>query len=127
MPLPESEELFRRVFFNFLVGNEDMHLKNYSVLTDESGFIRLSPAYDLVSTSILGFDAEESALPLCGKKSSWSRELLFEYLASERLGLTRTVTDDVARDFEWSNPTIWNGSVGRLTLRNSASTRLMKR
>lgn len=104
VPLPEGEELFRRVLFNFLIGNEDVHLKNYSILTDESGFVRLSPAYDLVSTSIWGFDTEESALPLKGKKSNWSRELLFDYLASERLGLTKAVTDDVATDFERALP-----------------------
>ena len=52
-----------------LVGNEDMHLKNYSVIT-RNGKTELSPAYDLLnSTIVLKGDAEEIALPLKGKKT----------------------------------------------------------
>jgi serine/threonine-protein kinase HipA len=58
-----------------------MHLKNFSVLTDDEGEIGLSPAYDLVATSIaLPRDKEELALPIRGKKRNLQRND-FLYLA----------------------------------------------
>ena len=69
-PVIEKTELFKRVLFNFLVGNEDMHLKNYSLIT-QKGKVRLSPAYDFLNSSIvLKGDIEEIALPVKGKKSN---------------------------------------------------------
>lgn len=46
-----------------------MHLKNYSLYAPEVGNYQLTPAYDLLSTTlVLPEDAEELALTLCGKK-----------------------------------------------------------
>ncbi len=66
-------DLFERVIFNFLCGNGDMHLKNYSLLETSEG-MRLAPAYDLVSTLLAVPDEpEESALTINGKKSKLDR------------------------------------------------------
>lgn len=67
-PAVERVKLLVRVLFCFLVGNEDMHLKNFSVIT--RGSVRaLSPAYDLLNTTIaMPNPVEELALPLRGKK-----------------------------------------------------------
>ncbi len=43
--------LFRLVLFNFITLNDDAHLKNFS-LSDRDGEFRLSPAYDLINTSL---------------------------------------------------------------------------
>ena len=51
-PGPTSLEFLRRVLFSYLVGNGDAHLRNFSVLRDPDGVVRLSPAYDLLSTHI---------------------------------------------------------------------------
>ena len=94
-PTVEKLKLFRLTLFNFLVGNEDMHLKNFSLIRRE-GKIELSPAYDLLNTTIaLGNVTEEIALPLGGKKRNLSRSLLLENFGRERLGLTETVMGDV--------------------------------
>jgi serine/threonine-protein kinase HipA len=62
-------DFFERVAFNYLVGNSDMHLKNYSLIETPAG-LRLSPAYDLLSTVLaLPEDSEESALTINGKKN----------------------------------------------------------
>lgn len=54
--------------FSFLTGNNDMHLKNFSMIESKSGWV-LSPAYDLLNVSILiPKDEEELALTLSGKK-----------------------------------------------------------
>lgn len=59
---------FDLVLFSFLIGNNDMHLKNFSMIESKSGWI-LAPAYDLLNVSIiLPEDKEELALTLSGKK-----------------------------------------------------------
>jgi serine/threonine-protein kinase HipA len=77
---------FELTLFSFLTGNNDMHLKNFSMIESPSGWI-LSPAYDLLNVSILNPDDEEElALTLVGKKKKLKREH-FELLGSG-LGLT---------------------------------------
>ncbi len=62
---------WEQVLFSWIVGNADMHLKNYSLLGSEH---RLSPAYDLVSTAlVLPSDSEELALTLNGRKRRITR------------------------------------------------------
>lgn len=43
-------EFIRRLVFNALIGNADMHLKNWSVIYPDKRQAALAPAYDLVST-----------------------------------------------------------------------------
>ena len=77
---------FDLALFSFLTGNNDMHLKNFSMIESASGWI-LSPAYDLLNVAIvLPEDTEELALTLAGKKKKLKRQH-FEKLA-EGLGLT---------------------------------------
>jgi len=40
------------LLFNFLIANHDAHAKNYSLLLDGPGSIRLAPLYDLISTAV---------------------------------------------------------------------------
>ena len=77
---------FELVLFSFLTGNNDMHLKNFSMIQSSSGWV-LAPAYDLLNVAIvLPEDKEELALTLVGKKKKLKREH-FEQLG-EGLGLT---------------------------------------
>jgi serine/threonine-protein kinase HipA len=86
-PVIEKRKLMQRVWFCFLTGNEDMHLKNWSLLS-RSGRIALSPAYDLLNTSIiLKNPQEETALPIRGRQRNLNRRDLLDYLAVERCGL----------------------------------------
>jgi serine/threonine-protein kinase HipA len=55
--LPSSliakEKLFQLCVFNYLIGNGDAHLKNFSVIDyNQDGFYQLSPAYDLLCTRL---------------------------------------------------------------------------
>ncbi|MDB5025681.1 MAG: type toxin-antitoxin system HipA family toxin [Mucilaginibacter sp.] len=59
---------FELVLFSFLTGNNDMHLKNFSVLYGDEG-VSLSPAYDLLNVNLVNpLDDEELALTINGKK-----------------------------------------------------------
>lgn len=46
----DLRELIRRLVFNALIGNGDMHLKNWSLIYPSRRNASLSPAYDFVST-----------------------------------------------------------------------------
>ena len=45
-----AAEFIRRLVFSALIGNGDMHLKNWSLIYPDRHLAALSPAYDLVST-----------------------------------------------------------------------------
>jgi serine/threonine-protein kinase HipA len=87
-PAIEKLKLFNLTLFNYLVGNEDMHLKNFSVIRGDLK-VELSPAYDLLNSTIILNSQEELALPLNGKKHKLKKDDFFEYLAKERLALTQ--------------------------------------
>ncbi len=98
-PAVEKLKLFRLTLFCFLTGNEDMHLKNFSIIRKKD-VISLSPAYDLVNTTIVvSRPEEEFALPLNGKKNRLKRQDLVDYFGEDRLGLTERVLDKMLEDF----------------------------
>lgn len=71
----DALRLFELTLFCFLTGNADMHLKNFSMLYEADGIIRLSPAYDLLPTKLLlPKDQEEMALTVNGKKRQLRRK-----------------------------------------------------
>jgi len=94
-PSIENLKLFKLVIFNYLVGNEDMHLKNFSIIT-EDGKVTLSPCYDLVNSTIeYKEQIEEIALPLKGKKKHLTRSILIDYYGMERCELTAKSIDKI--------------------------------
>lgn len=103
-PKIEFVKLFKLTLFNFLVGNEDMHLKNFSLITRDNK-ISLSPAYDLLNSTIAQKNAkEELALPLRGRKNNLTKRDFFKYLAMEQLGLNQKVIDGVIHEFHQAIP-----------------------
>ena len=61
-------DFLERVYFSWLTGNNDMHLKNFS-LYSPAGEPVLTPAYDLLNAAISNpVDDEELALNLNGEK-----------------------------------------------------------
>lgn len=94
-PRVQFVELFKRTIFSYLIGNEDMHLKNFSLITREN-VIGLAPAYDFVNSTIaLVNTKEELALPLNGKKSNFDRSDFLNYYAMQRLELSRDIVDEI--------------------------------
>jgi len=103
-PILEKKQLFLRVLFNYLVGNEDMHLKNFSLISRDDK-VELAPAYDFLNTSlVMGNDPEEIALPLNGKKRNLSKRDLVDYYGGLRLGLNKKVIDESVAIFNTLQP-----------------------
>ena len=102
-PLLEKIKLFRLVIFNFLVGNEDMHLKNFTLIRKKD-LVELSPAYDLLNTTMVLQSKEEIALPIRGKKSRLTRSDFIDYYGREWLGLSEKVLQEELLRFEKAIP-----------------------
>ena len=78
------------LIFSFVTGNNDMHLKNFSLYRPKALY-QLSPAYDLLNVAIANpKDKEEMALSLNGKKA---RIKLADFLkSSDTMGIEQRVT-----------------------------------
>ena len=72
----DMTEFFVRLVFCFVVGNSDMHLKNFSLVetAECTGEYVLSPAYDLLPVNAnMPADKEQFALTMNGKKMNIHR------------------------------------------------------
>lgn len=81
----DMTELFLRVLFSYLVGNSDMHLKNFSLIETEENSQRyiLSDAYDMLPVNvILPSDPDQFALTMHGKSRNVTRNDFFAFAES---------------------------------------------
>jgi serine/threonine-protein kinase HipA len=87
-PVIDLVRLLDAVIFNYLVGNNDAHGKNFSLLYPRAGIedvqVRLAPLYDLVSTIYYPELSQEMAMKIGGEYSSANvTPQSFEKLAEE--------------------------------------------
>lgn len=69
-PIQDQLKLWDLVVFNFLLGNTDAHLKNYSLLHGENPkTVRLAPAYDLVCTTAYKKSTRDMSFHIGGRTS----------------------------------------------------------
>jgi serine/threonine-protein kinase HipA len=79
--LLDKMRFFELTVFNFLIGNNDMHLKNFSLWKTDMGWV-LTPAYDLLNVKIiLPTDYDDMALLFGGKKFNFNK-LYFDRFAT---------------------------------------------
>ena len=92
MPKMDVTNFFETVLFSWITGNNDIHLKNFSLYEPQDGTIRLTPAYDLLNASILNpKDDEELALTLNGRKKRLKRS---DFIAAgETMGIDPKIVD----------------------------------
>lgn len=98
-----KQTLFRIIIYAYLLGNNDLHLRNFSLLHTKANEIKLSPLYDFVSVVPYPeiFNSAILALPLLAKEEG-GKELAHgfntqygEYIGQdfvefgENIGLTR--------------------------------------
>ena len=90
----DAEMLFRQVIATVVVGNGDLHLKNFSLLKtaapalDHFEEIRLSPAYDIVHTAAFTNVHDDGlALPMDGKQTDITSADLRKF--AKRLGISK--------------------------------------
>ncbi len=103
----EVPKFFRLVVFNYLFSNGDAHLKNFSIYPSSAGDPILTPAYDLLNTSMLVpgetplalrlFANEDFYTPAFERLGFYSRSD-FEVLGA-RIGLGSELTAEILRSF----------------------------
>lgn len=104
-PEVELMKLYELTLFCFLTGNADMHLKNFSLLTQANGHTILAPAYDLVATALLmPNDKEELALTLNGKKRKFNGQDFDTF--AQNLSLTANEITKIHSHFQEKMPKI---------------------
>lgn len=89
--------LYEVVIFSYLTGNNDMHLKNFSMILKDGNWL-FSAAYDLLNVQLhLPEDKEETALTIGGKKSKLTRTDLVNL--GLKLGLSEKQVENVFKRF----------------------------
>ncbi|WP_254611086.1 type II toxin-antitoxin system HipA family toxin [Serratia proteamaculans] len=86
-PLADAQQMARRLLANILLANGDAHIKNWSMIYPNKTDVRLSPAYDIVTT--LAYIPRESEVALnMAREKRWSMISMqtFEHWA-DRVGL----------------------------------------
>jgi len=95
--LLDKLRFFELTIFSYLSGNNDMHLKNFSMIKIAYGWA-LSPAYDLLNVKIVNSeDTEELALTLAGKKKKITLQNFLDF--GTGLGLSKKQIDSVLKRF----------------------------
>lgn len=98
IPGADVIRLIEQTYFSYLMGNNDMHLKNLAISTHNDR-ITLTPAYDLVSTQLIDPDInEEVTLPINGRKNKIRREDWFEL--ARYLGASQKAMENLFLKYE---------------------------
>ncbi len=104
--LESVKELARRLAFSALIGNADMHLKNWSVIYQDGRTAALSPAYDLVPT--IGYlPDDQMALSMAGTKAMHSVDSALFATFANRAGLPEQPVVDAAMETAQRLATQW--------------------
>lgn len=104
--LLDKLRFFELTIFSYLTGNNDMHLKNFSMINTSYGWA-LSPAYDLLNVAILNpEDAEEMALSIGSKKRKLKKDHFIEFALN--LGLNKKQIAGVLNRFNGSIDDVQN-------------------
>ena len=96
IPGLDVQLFYERVLFNFIIGNGDAHLKNFSITHGPLGKIRLAPAYDIVSSKLVIPDEEDCALTLLGRKNKLAGADFRAF--ADYLGIPEKARENFCRD-----------------------------
>ena len=103
----DTERHMALLLYCFLIGNSDMHLKNFSLIREHDGEWRLSKAYDLVPVkTVMPADPDDLALTVNGKNRNLTANDFAKACESMRLTpvqfkrTVKRVTTNVAAHLE---------------------------
>lgn len=102
---------YELLLFCFLTGNNDMHLKNFSLLKNLELQYNLCPAYDLVASElVVEGDDEELALSLNGKKRKLRKKDFS--IAMKTSGMNEKSIENVFKKFK-KLPNVWHEFINK--------------
>ena len=98
-PLLDKAHLFMCLYFCFVIGNSDVHLKNFSFIMDEDGYLSLSNFYDLLPTKvILPSDKDDLGMRFNGKKNGLTRRDFETF--GENVGLNKAQIESIIKSID---------------------------
>ncbi len=94
---PGITEFIRRLVFNALIGNADLHLKNWSLVYRDGRTAAIAPAYDYVST--IAYLPDDTMALKCVRTKEFSQFSMDELRRlADRASLPRTIVLNTARE-----------------------------
>ncbi|WXU00012.1 MAG: Serine/threonine-protein kinase toxin HipA [Catillopecten margaritatus gill symbiont] len=111
-------DFIRRLVFNIIIGNGDMHLKNFSFIYLDGKTPQLAPAYDFVST-IVYIPNDKLALNLAGEKDMYKISLASFAKFAKKSGIPKSLVIDTVKETIDSTLTAWNKNKYNYPLPNS--------
>lgn len=123
-PMLDLVNFWEQVLFAWIVGNADMHLKNFSLYRPQNGKYQLAPTYDQVSTAlVMPEDSEELALYLNGFKRNLLRTDFEQVM--ENSGLDTKVIGRLIEKLI-SSETLWKQTISNSFLPDSMQETLIQ-
>lgn len=97
-PRMDITNFLELVLFSWMTGNNDMHLKNFSMFEPVTGNVCMTPAYDLLCGAIANpNDKEELALTLSGRKKHLNKRDFIKIFESS--GLNNKVLEKMCKKY----------------------------
>jgi serine/threonine-protein kinase HipA len=119
-PIAETLRLLRLYAFSYIIGNGDLHAKNISVYWHEA--VRLTPAYDLISTLPYPMD-QNMALKLDGRDDNFRASNFAAF--GERFGVRKQATRSMI-DLLCTRAESWIGRVGEIGFEQALTERMQR-
>ena len=122
----DMAEFYIRLVFCFIVGNSDMHLKNFSLIetAEGSGEYVLSPAYDLLPVNAnMPADKEQFALAMNGKKQNLRKGDFLKF--ADTCGISRQTAEKLIENLVKLSPK-WIAMCEKSLLTDELKERLTK-
>lgn len=113
-------ELIRRIVFNALIGNADMHLKNWSLIYPDKRTTKIAPAYDFLAT--VQYIADEKMALRLGRSKRFD-DLDYSQLArfAAKARLPEKFVNDTARETVQRVDDLWPKAKQDLGMSSSLS------
>lgn len=124
--LADVQQFARRLLVNILLANGDAHLKNWSLLYEDKVTPRLSPAYDIVTTSVY-IDGERNFALNLGKTKDWYAVSFENFKAwSEKSGIPWRAIKPHLEDVMNKARTQWHSAIADLPMNEAHKQKLIE-
>ncbi len=126
----ESYSLYGRILAGLLLGNTDMHLKNFALFRSNNS-MRLTPSYDQVSASL--YDYKTVALTLAGADNLHISNLKAKHIIKlgEEFSLSNEainmIVKQLAKNKEAAKEAIFEAKIGQIKLKDQLIDMMKKR
>ncbi len=118
-------DFIRRLVFNIVIGNGDMHLKNWSLIYPDGRTPQLAPAYDFVST-VPYIPNDRLALSLAGTKDMSAITLKYFYSLVKKAQVPEYLVLSAVKEAAEKSIQAWNKNKMSYPLSDEIRDRLDK-